>query len=85
MYSNEYIQYNIMKNKKRKDCKYYVCGKCGLSYSIHGYGLPFNSRKYGWMWKCCDYSLGKPCEDYKPRITKTIEKDDNSRIDGTSR
>ena len=55
------------KMKKRKDCKYYVSGKCDLMYRIHGYGKPFNSRKYGWMWRCCDYVLCRPCENYKSR------------------
>lgn len=59
----------LLKNppKKRKDCKHYVSGKCDLMYRIHGYGKPFNSRKYGWMWRCYDFRLGRPCENYVSR------------------
>lgn len=61
-------------NKKRTDCKHYVSGKCDLMYRIHGYGKPFNSRKYGWMWRCYDLRLGKPCENYISRNDKTDDK-----------
>lgn len=60
----------LLKNppKKRKDCKYYVRGKCDLLYRTYWAGVyPIDSRKYGWRWKCHDASLGRPCETYKSR------------------
>lgn len=55
------------RHPKRKDCKWYVSGKCDLKYQIHGYGQSFNSRKNGWRWRCSDYTRDRPCEDYKKK------------------